>query len=96
MKTMHLKWKPRQVAHGFPRVISVSARNNTGDKKCQEKKSAEKRTQNGPNWSCANGMSCGTNGMESACFFVSMTTAADNKEQKWLTMMLMMIRDDQR
>jgi hypothetical protein len=25
-----------------------------------------------------------------------MTTAADNKEQKWLTMMLMMIRDDQR
>jgi len=63
MKTMHLKWKPRQVAHGFPRVISVSARNNTGDKKCQEKKSAEKRTQNGPNWSCANGMSCGTNGM---------------------------------
>jgi hypothetical protein len=42
MKTMHLKWKPRQVAHGFPRVISVSARNNTGDKKCQEKKSAGK------------------------------------------------------
>ena len=27
---------------------------------------------------------------------IMMTTAADNKEQKWLTMMLMMIRDDQR
>ena len=38
--------------------------------KMSRKKSAEKRTQNGPNWSCANGMSCGTNGMESAFFFV--------------------------